>query len=349
MSDILSSLAYLHGKPSALAKLKVQPQDFQVVEQLGYAFSGHGEHLMVRIRKSGENTAFVANELAKVCGVKSRDVSWAGLKDRHAITEQWLSVYLPKGETPDFSSFLAQYPNIEILEVTRHDKKLRPGDLQGNKFTITLTQVSDTEAVLQKLPQIKEHGVPNYFGSQRFGKDGNNVAEARRWGRENVRTRNQNKRSLYLSAARSWIFNQIVSERIKQGVFAQFIAGDIAQLANGEQLLLKSTEVETYQQLLNNEQAFITAALAGDNDLPSKEKAHAIEQIQLSAEPDLMALIRGNRMRHDRRPVRLAIPDLQWQSDGNSVTLSFSLPSGCFATAVIRELAEEIPVERVYS
>lgn len=122
MTDILSPLAYLCGKPTAKAKLKALPEHFQVNEVLGYSLTGHGEHLMVRIRKTGENTSFVANELAKACGVPSRAVSWAGLKDRHAVTEQWLSVHLPNGETPDFSAFLAQYPSIEILEVTRHDK-----------------------------------------------------------------------------------------------------------------------------------------------------------------------------------------------------------------------------------
>ncbi|MDW3082129.1 tRNA pseudouridine(13) synthase TruD, partial [Vibrio sp. 1403] len=182
-------------------------------------FTGEGEHLMVHIRKTGENTSFVANELAKACGVKSKDVSWAGLKDRHAVTEQWLSVHLPKGETPDFSTFLAQYPSIEILATDRHNKKLRPGDLIGNEFVVTLSEVTDVADVEQRLEKVKQVGVPNYFGSQRFGNDGNNLDEARRWGRENVRTRNQNKRSMYLSAARSWIFNRIVSARLENGVF----------------------------------------------------------------------------------------------------------------------------------
>ena len=97
MSDILSSLAYLNGKPTAKAKLKAKAEHFVVNEDLGFEFTGEGEHLMVRIRKTGENTSFVANELAKACGVKSKDVSWAGLKDRHAVTEQWLSVHLTKG------------------------------------------------------------------------------------------------------------------------------------------------------------------------------------------------------------------------------------------------------------
>ena len=118
MSDILADLSYLLGAPTAKAKLKVAAEDFKVVEHLAFPLTGSGEHLMLRIRKRGENTSFVANELAKACGVKSRDIGWAGLKDRHAVTEQWLSVYLPKGDAPDLSAFLAQYPHIEILEQT---------------------------------------------------------------------------------------------------------------------------------------------------------------------------------------------------------------------------------------
>ena len=348
MSDILSFLAYLNGKPTATAKIKAQPEHFQVNEILGYEFAGSGEHLMVHIRKTGENTSFVANELAKACGVKSKDVSWAGLKDRHAVTQQWLSVHLPKGETPDFSAFLAQYPSIEILETTRHNKKLRPGELAGNHFTVTLSEVSDVDSVLKRLESIAKTGVPNYFGSQRFGNQGSNLEEARRWGRDNVRTRNQNKRSLLLSAARSWIFNSIVSARIEQGFFSQVIDGDLVQ-REAEQLLVDSSNKSMLEEQVLQGVADITAAMAGDNALPTQTEALALEQPHLDAEPDLMALIRGNRMRHDRRAVSLKAQDLTWSSDNDSVTLSFSLDSGCFATAIVRELIEEVEVERTYS
>ncbi len=304
MSDILSSLAYLTGKPVASAKIKAQPVHFQVREDLGFTFTGEGEHLMVRIRKTGENTSFVANELAKACGVKSKDVSWAGLKDRHAVTEQWLSVHLPKGDTPDFSEFLAQYPSIEILATERHNKKLRPGDLIGNEFVVTLSEVTDIADVVQRLEKLKQTGVPNYFGSQRFGNDGNNLDEARRWGRENVRTRNQNKRSLYLSAARSWIFNRIVSARLEQGQFDKFIVGDIAQTSTGN-VVVDASNLDDMQAKFVSEKAAITAALAGDNALPTQADALALEQPFLDEEPDLMALICGNRMRHERRNIAL--------------------------------------------
>ncbi|ROV59704.1 tRNA pseudouridine(13) synthase TruD [Vibrio ponticus] len=348
MSDILSSLAYLNGKPTAQGKLKLKPEHFQVYENLGFDFTGEGEHLMVRIRKTGENTSFVANELAKACGVKSKDVSWAGLKDRHAVTEQWLSVHLPKGEMPDFSDFLAQYPSIEIVATDRHNKKLRPGDLVGNEFVVTLAEVSDVDDVIARLEKIAQTGVPNYFGSQRFGHDGNNVTEARRWGRDNVRTRNQNKRSLYLSAARSWIFNGIVSARIEQGAFELPLEGDVVQ-AGREQLLVEPSNIAEMSEKITAGEYLITAAMAGDNALPTQAKALELEQPQLDAEPDLMALIRGNRMRHDRREIALKAQNLTWQVEADEITLRFALDSGCFATAIVRELIEEIEVERSYS
>ncbi|SJL85010.1 tRNA pseudouridine(13) synthase TruD [Vibrio palustris] len=348
MTDILSPFAYLCGQPTAKAKLKAKHEHFRVIENLGYELSGHGEHWMVRIRKTGENTSFVANELAKACGVTSKDVSWAGLKDRHAVTEQWFSVYLPGGEEPDLSGFLQEHTTIEVLDTARHHKKLRPGDLQGNAFEVVLSEVTNVEDVLARLAIVKEQGVPNYFGSQRFGREGNNLHEARRWGRNNVRTRNSNKRSMYLSTARSWIFNHILSKRIELGLFEQVIVGDIVQQQNGETTLVDEASLASIQSSVNSEQAVITAALAGDNALPTQGKALDIEQACIDQEGDLMALIRGNRMRHDRRGVSLRAQNFHWSVDNDMITLKFELDSGSFATAITRELIEEIPVERQY-
>ncbi|PMJ91290.1 tRNA pseudouridine(13) synthase TruD [Vibrio sp. 10N.261.55.A7] len=346
MSDVLSQFHYLYGKPTAKAKLKAKAEHFKVSEDLGYEFAGAGEHLMIRIRKTGENTSFVANELAKACKVKTKDVSWAGLKDRHAVTEQWLSVHLPKGETPDFGPFLAQYPSIEILDITRHNKKLRPGDLAGNDFEITLSEVTDVQDVVARIEKLAINGVPNYFGSQRFGNQGNNLDEARRWGRENVRTRNQNKRSLYLSSARSWIFNRIVSARLEQGVFDSLLVGDVVE--GRETTIVDEENLNSLREALAHQEVSITAAMAGDNALPTQADALLLEQPHLDDEPDLMALIRGNRMRHDRRAVLLKPKDLSWSQSDDQVTLTFSLDAGSFATSIVRELIEEEIVERVY-
>ena len=347
MSDIMSTFSWLYGKPVATGKLKQLPEHFIVKEVLGFTFTGKGEHLMVKIRKTGENTKYVANELAKFCGVKSKDISWAGLKDRHAITEQWLSVHLPKSDHLKFALFEATHPGVEILEMTRHNKKLRPGDLLGNSFQLIATEVTDMEDVLARLEKVKLTGVPNYFGAQRFGHEGNNVTEARRWGRENVRTRDNTKRSFYLSAARSWIFNHIVSQRITEGYFTQPIDGDILLDENGRTVNENVTSEENIQKVQNGDWS-ISAALAGDNQLPTSETALTLEQPQLDAEPDLMALIRGNRMRHERRAVELHPENLSWSAEGDTLTLNFSLTSGSFATVIMRELLQEIEVERTY-
>ncbi len=348
MTDILENLAYLYGKPTAHAKLKEKPEHFVVKEDLGYEFAGTGEHVMLKIRKTGENTMFVANELARFCGVKSKDIGWAGLKDRHAVTEQWLSIHLPKGDTPDFSEFEVQHPSIKILDTCRHNKKLRPGDLAGNEFVVTLTDVSAVDDVEKRLKQIVESGVPNYFGAQRFGKEGNNLEEARRWGRDNVRTRNQNKRSMYLSSARSWIFNQIVSRRIESDRFNQILLGDLVNVEGKTQLIEEANFTQLTQEL-KFDSVSITAALAGDNALPTQADALTIEQEVVDSEPELMALIRGNRMRHERREIVLKPANLKYTIEGNEVILSFSLTSGSFATSIVRELVNEIPVERVYA
>ena len=347
MSDIMSTFSWLYGKPVATGKLKQLPEHFIVKEVLGFTFTGKGEHLMVKIRKTGENTKYVANELAKFCGVKSKDISWAGLKDRHAITEQWLSVHLPKSDHLKFALFEATHPGVEILEMTRHNKKLRPGDLLGNSFQLIATEVTDMDDVLSRLDKVKVSGVPNYFGSQRFGHEGNNVTEARRWGRENVRTRDNTKRSFYLSAARSWIFNHIVSQRITEGYFSQPVDGDILLDQNGRTVNENVTSEENIQKVQNGDWS-ISAALAGDNQLPTSETALTLEQPQLDAEPDLMALIRGNRMRHERRAIELHPENLSWSAEGDTLTLNFSLTSGSFATVIMRELLQEIEVERTY-
>ncbi|WP_153447596.1 tRNA pseudouridine(13) synthase TruD [Vibrio algicola] len=348
MTDILASLAYQLSTPIAQAKVKAQASDFQVREDLGFDFSGHGNHLMVRIRKQGENTSYVVNELAKACGVPSSNVGWAGLKDRHAVTEQWLSVQGAKAEGFDITQFEADHPSVKILATAYHNKKLRPGDLIGNQFVIRLAQVSDINDVCQRLEKVKLNGVPNYYGAQRFGREGNNLEEARRWGRDNVRTRNQNKRSLYLSTARSWIFNQVVSHRIESQCFSQLLNGDIVMNSQGNHQLVDQNNMAELQAQLDNETVQLTAPLAGDNALPTQDDAEALERPFLDAEQDLMALICGNRMRHDRRPVALFAQNLTWTHDDDSVTLSFSLPAGCFATSILRELINEIAFERTY-
>ena len=152
---------------------------------------------------------------------------------------------------------------------------------------------------------------------------------------------------MYLSAARSWIFNRIVSARLEKGIFDKFIDGDIAQTTSGTQLI-DASHIKDRQAQFALGEIGITAALAGDNALPTQVDALALEQPFLDEEPDLMALICGNRMRHDRRDIALKPQGLAWSVNGNNITMTFSLDAGSFATSIVRELVIEQKVEREY-
>ena len=152
--------------------IKASPEDFVVIEDLGYPYDGEGEQLLVRIRKIGCNTRFVAEAIAKFLGVHQRDLSYAGMKDRHAVTEQTLCFRVPGTAMPNLAGF--QLEGVEILQVIRHKRKLRTGALAGNAFRLVVRQVSDRAQVESRLQRIQQQGVPNYFGEQRFGRGGNN-------------------------------------------------------------------------------------------------------------------------------------------------------------------------------
>ncbi|MGF1687699.1 tRNA pseudouridine(13) synthase TruD [Photobacterium japonica] len=346
MSTVMDNFSWLYGKPSCQGRIKAEPEDFVVKENLGFDFAGTGEHFMVKIRKTGENTKYVVNELAKACEVKSRDVSWAGLKDRHAITEQWLSVHLPGKPDPDLSAFVAEHPGIEVLETARHDKKLRPGDLVGNWFQLTLSDLDQPEALIARLEQVREHGVPNYFGEQRFGHGGNNVTKARAWGNDEFRVRDKSKRSFYLSASRSWLFNQVLSARIEKNTINTVMAGDWLQSDVDPRGMLVATVTDSIQHDVEAGRLAITAPMMGDNALPTTADAQAFEMAIVEQEPALLKLIRDNRMRHERRTLLLKPEQMAWQQNGDQMTVSFALPAGCFATAVVRELMTELATEQ---
>ena len=167
---MLPKLSFLHGKPQSTGLLRQQKSDFKVFEQLPFLPCGEGEHLFIHIRKIGANTVFVARELAKYFKVKEQLVSYAGLKDRFAVTEQWFGVHVPGKQEYDLKDLSIE--GVEILSYKRHNKKLRTGALTGNRFELILREITDLKALNQRWEKIVREGVPNYFGEQRFGIDG---------------------------------------------------------------------------------------------------------------------------------------------------------------------------------
>lgn len=191
-------------------------------------------------------------------------MSFAGQKDKHAVTEQWLCARVPGKEMPDLSKF--QLEGCQVLEYARHKRKLRLGALKGNQFTVILREISDRQDVETRLQAIAERGVPNYFGAQRFGIGGSNLQGAMRWAESGAPVRDRNKRSFWLSAARSALFNQQVSIRLKTE-FNQVVDGDALQLAGrGSWFVVTPEELEVSQARVHNRELMITATLPGSGD-----------------------------------------------------------------------------------
>ena len=181
MNDLQLLGPRAYGEALGRAVLKATAEDFQVDEVLDIPLTGEGEHLWLWVEKRGLNTEEAARRIAKAAGVPLRTVSYAGLKDRQALTRQWFSVQLPGKADPDMSS--AENDTLKILKTARHKRKLQRGAHSANGFTLRLTQLAgDTAAIDARLQLIAQHGIPNYFGAQRFGHNGGNVVDARESG-----------------------------------------------------------------------------------------------------------------------------------------------------------------------
>lgn len=331
-------LAYAYGMPVAAGRLRGVPEDFGVRELPGFALDGSGEHVYLKVRKRGANTDWVARQLAAFAGVAAGAVSYAGLKDRHAVTEQWFSVHLPGRADPDWSS--VNNDEYQVLEHTRHSRKLRRGALTGNAFAIVVRELSGTPAELEaRWARIRADGVPNYFGEQRFGHGGGNIAAATAWlaGERQVRDRQQ--RSLYLSAARSLIFNQVLSARVRAGTWATLLAGDVAMLAGSHSIFPVAELDETLARRAAEGDVQPTGPLWGAGELMTQGAVQALEQTTAAAWPVLSAgLVRAD-LRQERRALRLRLGEgtLAWLDD-STLRLCFTLPAGAYATTVLREL-----------
>ncbi|MEE3190275.1 MAG: tRNA pseudouridine(13) synthase TruD, partial [Pseudomonadota bacterium] len=224
--SVLPEWASAYEATGATAVLKQENSDFVVTEiPLGLP-SGEGEHVWLDVAKDGANTQFVAAQIAEFAGVRELDVGYAGLKDRYAQTRQWFTVWMPKTEAPDFTAL--EHPEFRVLSQARHIKKLRPGDLLGNRFEILLRDVKgDRAAIERNLTLVKQYGVPNYFGPQRFGQAGDNVANGMAMLKREIRVRNKKKKGIYLSSVRSFLFNEVLAARIRSGLWGQSLTGDI--------------------------------------------------------------------------------------------------------------------------
>lgn len=302
-----------YGELTASATFREQPEDFQVDEDLGFLPSGSGEHVFLLIRKRGENTAWVAEKIAALANVNVHDIGYCGRKDRHAVTTQWFSVYLPKGPEPAWGAINTE--SIQLLDISRHPQKLRRGDHRQNHFVIRLRdlQVDNRTELEKRIARIFSQGVPNYFGEQRFGRNGNNLQEAHAILVEGKRYRDKQKRGLMLSAARSYLFNKVLAARVEAGTWMEMMDGECESYPSGPlwgrgRPLATSILVEFEQKVLNDWNAW----------------CNGLEHAGLLQERRALQLVPQGTM-------------YRWQD--RDLLLGFSLDSGEFATSILHELA----------
>ena len=337
MSSHIASLARANKGEIYPARFKTCAEDFLVSENLSFEPTGSGEHAYLRIRKIDLNTVNVASELAKHANVRERDVSYAGLKDRNAIAEQWFSIHLPGIADPDWRTLESE--NLSVLQDIRHNKKLRRGAIKSNHFVITLRDVQgEKQAIEQALQFIGTNGVPNYFGEQRFGSNEGNIKKAKDMLSGKIRVRSRHQRSLYLSAARSMLFNLVLSRRVELGNWNQVIAGDAMMLSGSNSYFVIDQENDEVQKRLEAFDIHPTGPLWGKGNNPAQGDAKLIEQQILSDEPVLCTGLERAGMEQQRRALRLMIDNLQFEWQGPDVLrLELSLQSGTYATSVLRE------------
>ena len=325
------------GAPVISARFKVQPEDFAVREWLGFEPDGEGDFMLLTVRKRGANTLWVAKQLARFANVDARDVGFAGLKDRQAVTEQAYTVPSRKMTPNEWIGFSGE--GFEVIGATRQRRKLRRGAHKGNDFEIVLREVQgDEAALLQRLQQLKEFGAPNYFGAQRFGRDGNNLAMAEEWLVHGREIRDRTQRGFALSAARALIFNAVLQARIEQGTWNRLLPGDLANL-NGTNSVFAVGEVDdTLRQRCEAFDIHPTGPLWGAGS-PAVSGAPA--EIEAGVRDRYAAWCAGLSkvgLEQERRALRVWIRDMSWTFAGSSLTLRFRLHRGAFATAVLAEL-----------
>lgn len=338
MNYPFSDLNYAFGAPSCSGAMRTIPEDFIVNEVLGFAVDAEGEHVLLHIKKRNTNTDWLAKKISQFAGVRQMDVSYAGLKDRNAVTTQWFSVRLAGKAEPDWSLFNTD--EYTVLEHHHHKRKLRRGALQGNRFKITVRELTgDLEELETKLKVISEHGVPNYFGEQRFGIDGANLeqAEAMFSGK---RIKSRNKRSMYLSAARSFLFNRYLSHRVELHNWNKAIPGDVLMLAGSQSFFTEDKPDEDIINRINEFDLHPSGILWGRGPTTAKLEARDLEHQLFEMYPGFCEGLEKAGLEVSRRCLRLIPTNLTWSVNPiqREILIEFELSAGSYATSLLREL-----------
>jgi tRNA pseudouridine13 synthase len=336
----LENLPFAFGAPPVQGELRTEPEDFRVQELPVCEPEGSGEHVWLWVRKRNANTDWLARQLARHAGVPASQVSYAGLKDRDAVTEQWFSVHLPGAGEPDWKAFRCE--GAAILRHARHGRKLRRGALRGNRFNLRVRGVTgDAAALEERLECIAARGVPNYFGPQRFGRGGANLGAAQALFGGTLGRVDRHRRGLYLSAARAWLFNLVLAARVQDGSWERGMDGDVLQPDASHGWFAPALGDPELDERLANLEIHPTGPLWGRGGAPVSGRALALETAVLEPWMLFRSGLERAGMDQERRALRLRVGELRWRREGDDLHLDFVLGRGAFATAVLRELVAE--------
>ena len=330
-----------HDLPPAAGIIRAAPEDFVVEEDLGFAPAGSGQHLLLKVRKRDANTQWVARELAKLAGCRPFEVGFAGLKDRHAVAVQWFSVPRPRSEV-NWSEVRAQ--DFSVIEAHAHNRKLPRGALAGNRFTLRIRAPDGDGAHLNaalapRLAAIARRGVPNYFGPQRFGRDGANLLRAG----QTLGNLRREERGFVLSAARSVVFNAVLAERVADGSWEQLVEGDIANLDGRGSVFTADAADATLTQRCERLEIHPTGPMWGAGTPATLARVLELESRVGARFTQESGLCAAAGMAQERRSLRLAVRELEAEPQPDACVLRFRLARGSFATAVLRELIADVP------
>jgi tRNA pseudouridine13 synthase len=332
--DLPAALGGVAGR----GRIRARAEDFIVEEALGFAPTGEGEHLFLRLRQTGCNTGWVAGGLARWGGRPRNDVGYAGLKDRHAVTTQWFSVRFPGGRHPDPATLRIE--GVELLEHALHDRKLKRGALQGNRFRLRVTALdADTAELEQRLAAVQARGVPNAFGPQRFGRQCANLHRAADWFGGGPAPR-RSERGFALSAARALVFNAVLAERIAAGDWERVAAGDVVVLDGRGSWFIAESGDERLADRLAALDIHPTGPLWGRGEIPGTGPAAELERVVAARFALYARGLEAAGLKQERRALRLCVRELDWSLSPDALELSFRLPAGAYATAVLRELLD---------
>jgi tRNA pseudouridine13 synthase len=322
-----------HGAPLCRGTLRAEPEDFLVEEQLGFEAAGAGQHVLLKVRKRDANTQWIARELARACGCRPGDVGYAGLKDRRAVATQWFTV--PQSRLPPQDWVAVRTAEYEVLEAQRHSRKLPRGALAGNRFVIRVRGTTvDDASLATRLAAVETRGVPNYFGPQRFGRQGANLKRMS----EDLRTLAPAERGFILSAARSLVFNAVLAERVADGSWERLEPGDLANLdGRGSHFRVAAADEELAARCARLD-IHPTGPLWGRGAPASDGRVQELEARIAAELPAACTLVAAAGMEQERRSLRLAVRDLSWRREQDSIVVQFRLGRGAYATTVLREV-----------